>query len=79
MQIYMPHSGVEDEEVEETHDKIQEIVEKEKKGACVILMECSSWRRRTRKSSWKIWIGRKERERRILGKFLQKECNDHWK
>ena len=38
VQIYMPHSGVADEEVEETYDKIEEIVEKEKKGACVILM-----------------------------------------
>ena len=38
VQIYMPHSGVADEEVEETYDKIEEIVEKEKKGACVILL-----------------------------------------
>ena len=36
--IYMSHSGVADEEVEETYDKIEDIVEKEKKGACVILM-----------------------------------------
>ena len=36
--IYMSHSGVADEEVEETYDNIEEIVEKEKKGACVILM-----------------------------------------
>ena len=35
VQIYMPHNGVADE-VEETYDKIEEIVEK--KGACVILM-----------------------------------------
>ena len=35
----MPHSGVADEEVEETYDKIEETVEKEKKGACVILMD----------------------------------------
>ena len=38
VQIYIPHSGVVDEEVEETYDKIEEIVEKEKKGVCVILM-----------------------------------------
>ena len=31
VQIYMPHSGVADVEVEETHDKTEEIVEKEKK------------------------------------------------
>ena len=37
-QIYMPHSGLADEEVEETYDKIEERVEKEKKGECVILM-----------------------------------------
>ena len=36
-QIYMPHSGLADE-VEETYDKIEERVEKEKKGECVILM-----------------------------------------
>ena len=30
VQIYMPHSGVADEQVEETYDKIEEIVEKEK-------------------------------------------------
>ena len=35
VQIYMPHSGVADEEVEQTYDKIEEIVEK---VACVILM-----------------------------------------
>ena len=35
VQIYMPHSGVADEEVEEIYDKIEEIVEKEKKG-CVL-------------------------------------------
>ena len=29
----MPHSGLADEEVEETYDKIEEIIEKEKKGA----------------------------------------------
>ena len=34
----MPHSGVADEEVEETYDKIEKLVEKQKKGACVILM-----------------------------------------
>ena len=38
VQIYMPHSGVVDKDVEETFDKIEDIVEKEKKGACVILM-----------------------------------------
>ena len=32
VQIYMPHSGVADEDVEETYDKT------EAKGACVILM-----------------------------------------
>ncbi|KAJ4440072.1 hypothetical protein ANN_08204, partial [Periplaneta americana] len=37
VQVYMPHSGLVDEEVEESYDKIEEIVEK-KKGACVILM-----------------------------------------
>ena len=36
-QIYMPHSGLVNEEVQETYDMIQEIVEK-KKGTCVILM-----------------------------------------
>ena len=36
VQIYMPRGGVADE-VKETYDKIEEIVEKEK-GACVILM-----------------------------------------
>ena len=35
----MPHSGAADEEVEETYDKIEEIGEKEKKGAFVILMD----------------------------------------
>ena len=35
VQIYMPDGGVADEEVEETYDKIEEIVEKEKKGVCV--------------------------------------------
>ncbi|KAJ4449695.1 hypothetical protein ANN_01099 [Periplaneta americana] len=38
VKVYMPHSGLADEEVEESYDKIGEIVEKEKKGACVILM-----------------------------------------
>ena len=38
VQIYMSDSGLADQEVEETYDKIEEIVEKEKKGACVILM-----------------------------------------
>lgn len=38
VQIYMPHSRLTDEEVEESYDKIEVTVEKEKKGACVILM-----------------------------------------
>ena len=38
VQIYLSHSGLEDEEVEETYGKIEEIIEKEKKGACVILL-----------------------------------------
>ena len=38
VQIYMPHSGIADEEVEEIYDKIEGIVEKQKKGACVIIM-----------------------------------------
>ena len=35
----MPHSGLSDEEVEETYDKIEEIVEEEEKRACVIVMD----------------------------------------
>ena len=44
VQIYMPHSAVADGEVEETYDKIEDIVEKEKKGACYPngRLECSS-------------------------------------
>ncbi|KAJ4444711.1 hypothetical protein ANN_06508 [Periplaneta americana] len=38
VQIYMPHSGLSHEGVEESYDKLEEIVEKEKKEACVILM-----------------------------------------
>ena len=38
VQNYMPHNGVADEEVEESYDKIEEIVEKETKGPFVILM-----------------------------------------
>ncbi|KAJ4450724.1 hypothetical protein ANN_02154 [Periplaneta americana] len=38
VQVYMPHSGLADEEVEESNDMIEDIVEKEMKGACVILM-----------------------------------------
>ena len=62
LKIYMPHSGVADEEVEETYDKIEEIVEKEKKGACVILM--GDWNAvvgEGEDGSWKIWIREKER------------------
>ena len=53
MQIYMPHSGVADKEVEETYDKIEDIVEKEKR-ACVILM-----------GDWNAVFGEGEDERTV--------------
>ena len=61
VQIYMTDSGVADEEMEGTYDKIEEMVEKEKNGACVILMgdwnvvvgegEDMDWEKRTREAN----------------------------
>ena len=56
MQMYMAHSGVADEEVEESYDKIKEIVEKEK-GACVILT-----------GDWNAVVGKGE-DRRTVGRY----------
>ena len=52
----MPHSGLADE-VEETYDKIEEIVEKEKKVACVILM-----------GDWNAVVGERE-DGRTVGRY----------
>ena len=54
VKIYMPHSGVAHEEVEERYDKIKEIVEKEKEEVCVILM-----------GDWNAIVGEGEDGRRV--------------
>ena len=64
VQIYMPHSGVADEEVEETYDKVEEIVEKEKKGACLILM-----------GDWNAVVGEGE-DRRTVGRYGLGKMNE---
>lgn len=38
VQIYMPDSGLPEKEVEENYDKMDEIMQKEKKSSCIIIM-----------------------------------------
>ena len=57
VQIYLPHSGVADGEMEETYDKVEDIVEKEKKGACVILL-----------GDWNAVVGQGE-DGRTVGRY----------
>ncbi|KAJ4435509.1 hypothetical protein ANN_18125 [Periplaneta americana] len=63
MQVYMPHSELADEEVEENYDKIEEIVEKQKKAACVIIM-----------GNWNAAVG--EQDGRTVGKYGLEKRND---
>ena len=57
VQIYMSDRGLADQEVEETYDKREEIVEKEKKEACFILM-----------SDWHVVVGEQE-DGRTVGRY----------
>lgn len=55
--VYMPTSNHQDEEIEECYNKIQEVIDKEKRGACTVVM-----------GDWNAVVG-EGAEGKVVGKY----------
>jgi exonuclease III len=60
VQVYMPTSEYEDDEVEELYDIIEEILEEDGKYNYNGRLEQCDWRKSTSQYCWTIWTGKEE-------------------